>query len=245
VPRNGETDEPVTTLQVRVRTRDEQWAGTDDNVYLRINDATRFLLDKPLYNDFERGDEDTYSLDPPRGLRVRDIHYLQIEKAPDGVAGGWRLSRVALIVNRREVYYRDRIDSWLEDAHRTWRAPDFTPSAPRTTEIPIRLALYDSDGGLYGADDHCDIHPDFNRYDLNLLYDQATGRYRGDLSGTRVGASEGGSNHGGRGSDSDRCQISFAIETLRPTPAPAPRQVAPAPRVTKPAPRLTRPTPRL
>ncbi|MFB3879688.1 MAG: PLAT/LH2 domain-containing protein [Armatimonadota bacterium] len=228
VPRDWETEEPVTTLQVRVRTRDEQWAGTDDDVYLRINDTTRSLLDKPLYNDFERGDEDTYSLDPPRGLRRSDIRYLQIEKAPDGAAGGWKLSRVALIVNGEQIYYRDRIDTWLEDDHRAWRAPDFAPAGPRTREAPITVALYDSDGGLYGSDDRCDIHPDYNRYDLNLLYDRATGRYRGDLGGTRTGASEGGSNHGGRGSDSDRCEIAFAIETMRPTPAPPRPQLAPA-----------------
>jgi hypothetical protein len=226
LPITWETDEPMTTFQVRVRTRDEQYAGTDDDVYLRINDTMRFLLDKPLYNDFERGDEDTYNIDPA-GLYLRDIQYVQIEKSSDGAAGGWRLSRVALIVNRRQIYYRDRIDTWLEDDHRVWRAPDFRPVNPRIQEIPITIALYDSDGGLYGADDHCDIHPDYFRYDLNLLYDRATGKYRGDLTGTRLGSSEGGSANGGRGSDDDRCELSFALETIRPTPAPQYRHLAP------------------
>jgi hypothetical protein len=227
IPRTWSTDEPVSTLQVRVRTRDELYAGTDDDVFLRVNDRTRFLLDKPLYNDFERGDEDTYSLNPPQDMRVRDLQYLQIEKAPDGVAGGWRLSRVALLLNHREVYYRDRIDTWLEDDHRTWRAPDFKPLAPVTTDVPVTLRLYDSDGGLYGADDHCDIQPDFNRYDLNLLYTRDTGAFRGDISGNRSGSSTGGSNLGGRGSDSDRCEFAFAFETVRVTPPPPALRAAP------------------
>ena len=223
VPPTWRTDEPVTTLQVTVRTRDESGAGTDDDVFLRINGRTRFLLDKPLYDDFERGDEDTYSLDPPAGLRVRDIECVQIEKSADGVAGGWRLSRVALYVNGSRVYYRDGIDKWLEDDDRTWRAPDFTPQAPATTDVPITLRLYDSDGFLYFSDDHCDINADFNRYDLNLLYNRDTGGFRGDVTGVANGASHGGSQYGGRwpaGTDSDKCDIRFAMERYRVTAPP-------------------------
>ncbi|UCH36641.1 MAG: hypothetical protein JSV65_09880 [Armatimonadota bacterium] len=221
VPLAWRTDEPVTSLQVTVRTRDEQWAGTDDDVFLRINDRQRFLLDKPLYDDFERGDEDTYSINPPAGLRVSDVQYLQIEKAPDGTAGGWRLSRVALHVNAEQVYYKDRIDKWLEDNDRTWRAPDFRPRAPMTSDVPVTLRLYDSDGWLYGDDDHCDIHSDFNRYDLNLLYNRDTSAFRGDVSGTTTGMSQGGSRHGGRwpdGMDNDNCEIRFAFDRVRAAP---------------------------
>jgi hypothetical protein len=223
VPLTWRTDEPVTTLQVKVRTADVSLAGTDDDVFLRINSRTRFLLDKPLYDDFERGDEDTYSLDPPAGLRVRDIECVQIEKSPDGVAGGWKLSRVTLYVNGSQVYYKDRIDQWLEDDHRTWRAPDFTPRAPMTTDVPITLRLYDSDGFLYFADDHCDINPDFNRYNLNLLYNRDTGGFHGDVTGVGSGASSGGSQYGGRwpaGTDSDKCDIRFAVERHRVTAPP-------------------------
>lgn len=213
VPKGWRVDEPVTKLQVKVRTCDATWAGTDDDVFLRINDRTRFLLDKPLYDDFERDDEDTYSLKPSQGLRVKDIQYLQIEKAPDGTSGGWKLCGVALQVNGSQVYQKGGIHKWLEDNHRTWRASDFYLPAPTTDEVPITVRLYDSDGGLYGGDDHCDIHPDFNRYDLNVLYDRGTSRFRGDVSGTRSSTSRGGSNHGGRGTDSDKSEIGFSIET--------------------------------
>lgn len=222
VPKGWSTPEPVTTLLVSVRTCDERWAGTDDDVYLRVNDTTRFKLDKPLYDDFERGDEDTYSLDPPRGMKVSDIQYVQIEKSPDGTAGGWKLSRVGLFVNGARVYYRDRIDRWLEKGSRTWRAPDFRPTSPVTGEVPITIQLWDSDGFLYGADDHCDIHPDYGRRGLNLLYDMSSGRVRGDASGAGALFLRGGSRHGGRGVDEDTCEIALAFETYRVTTPPIP-----------------------
>ena len=88
-----------------------------------------------LYNDFERGDRDTYSVPIDAavlaGLKVGDITRVQIEKSPDGVGGGWRLRGVKLVVNGRTLYRRDGIERWLEDDHRTWRAPDFTPTRRR------------------------------------------------------------------------------------------------------------------
>ena len=71
------------------------YSGTDDDVYLRIGPNLRFPLDKTLYDDFERGDRDTYSVPIDaavlNGLKVGDISRVQIEKSPDGVGGGWRL----------------------------------------------------------------------------------------------------------------------------------------------------------
>src|SRR5262245_61100508 len=54
--------EPVHDFQVEVITARTDGAGTDDDVYLRINDTTRFKLDKIGHDDFERGDRETYSL---------------------------------------------------------------------------------------------------------------------------------------------------------------------------------------
>lgn len=207
--------EPVTTLRVLVRTCDAMWAGTDDNVYLRVSDTTRFHLDKPLYNDFERGDEDTYTIEPPAGMKVSDIRYIQIEKSKDGTAGGWKLSRVGLDVNGRRVYYKDRIDKWLEKSSLTWRAPDFRPSSPETSGVPIVLELWDSDGMLYGDDDHCDINPDYGRRNLNMLFNMNTGAISGgDIVATGSAASTGGSRHGGRGIDDDTCEIRFSIQKV-------------------------------
>ena len=54
--------EPVTSLRVEIRTSSARYAGTDDDVYLRVGAGLRFALDKRLYDDFERGDRDTYSV---------------------------------------------------------------------------------------------------------------------------------------------------------------------------------------
>ena len=67
------------------------------------------------------------------GLNVGDIDRVQIEKSSDGVAGGWKLRGVKLVVNGRTLYERDGIEKWLEDDYRTWRAPGFTRKAPDGT----------------------------------------------------------------------------------------------------------------
>lgn len=220
VPTDFEIDEPVTTLQVEIHTADARNAGTDDDVYLHINDRTRFALDKPTYNDFERNDTDTYCINPPAGLRVRDIAYLQIEKSRDGFAGGWKLGGVTLKVNGAVAYQNKAIDKWIENGHLTWRAPDFHPKSPTTRDVPVSLALWDSDGGLYGKDDHCDINPNYGLRNLRMLVNPGDGEFRGDASGTGKATSLGGSANGGRGSDKDECEIAFAFEHFTPTPPP-------------------------
>ena len=74
VPMPNQASTPVTSMVVRVETGNRSGAGTDDDVFLRINGNHRFSLDKRLYDDFERGDVDTYSVpigtaDPRRAHR--------------------------------------------------------------------------------------------------------------------------------------------------------------------------------
>ncbi len=216
IPVAGRYAEPVTTMTVEIRTSSKAFAGTDDDVFLRVGQNLRFPLDKRLYDDFERGDRDTYSVPIDSavlaGLKVGDISRVQIEKSRDGVGGGWRLRGVKLVVNGRTLYSRDGIERWLEDDHRTWRAPDFRPSGPSGAALPITLDLWDEDSNVYGGDDHGDL----NRYDrrrrLALAYvpgtvvrERATG---GDLLGGRLG-------------DGDTASVTYTIETLTPTPAAA------------------------
>ena len=105
VPAVPDEGEPVESIEVEVNTGDVRFAGTDDDVYLRLSRTHRFALDKRLYNDFERGDRDTYSVPIDEavraGMRVGDITRVQIEKSRDGIAGGWRLGGVRLRVNGR------------------------------------------------------------------------------------------------------------------------------------------------
>jgi hypothetical protein len=143
---------------------------------------------------------------------VGDISRVQIEKSPDGAAGGWRLRGVKLVVNGRTLYSRDGIERWLEDDHRTWRAPDFTQSGPSGAALPITLDLWDEDSNVYGGDDHGDLNRYDNRRRLVLAY----------LPETVVGdRATGGSYLSGRIGDGDKASVTYTIETLKPTPAAA------------------------
>lgn len=215
IPAGASYFEPVVSMQVEVRTSSARYAGTDDDVYLRINGRQRFSLDKRLYNDFERGDRDTYSVPVDEaikaGLRVADIRTVRIEKSPDGVAGGWKLRGVKLTVNGRVVYARDAIERWLEDERRAWTAPDFRPSNPSTTAIPITFDLYDDDYGPYGGDDHGDIDPFGMRRTHALLYTPAATIRRWVAGGNRLG---------GRLGDGEEASIQYRVDTIDPVAAP-------------------------
>ncbi len=103
----------LTDLVIEVKTSSTSGAGTDDDVYLRINDRLRFKLDRFWVDDFERDQKAVYSLavdtstpfdKSPSGYTLRDIQYLQLEKSKDGSSGAWQLGGVRLFVNGRLAY---------------------------------------------------------------------------------------------------------------------------------------------
>jgi hypothetical protein len=210
VPAVPNEREPVESMEVEVKTANVSSAGTDDDVYLRVGPNLRFPLDKRLYDDFERGDRDTYSVPiddaTDHGLRVGDIRQVRIEKSRDGIAGGWKLGGVKLRVNGRVVYDNQSINRWLEDNHRTWTATNFTPRDPRGSRIPVRLKLGEDDA-LYGGDDHGDINPFGHRRDVLVSYPLGT------PAGRRT---RGGNTFGGRLGDGDEAEITYQIETITP-----------------------------
>lgn len=112
----------VDTIFVRLRTRDEDGAGTDGDVYLGIG-GREFHIDKHDRDDFERGDDATYILGerptvPPENaidisgfatnpkdpyvLKTENLNffpvYIRLEKA-DSVSSTWRLDYVEVRVN--------------------------------------------------------------------------------------------------------------------------------------------------
>ncbi len=111
----------VNTLQIKITTADVAWAGTDDDVTLTLA-GRNWNLDNEGHDDFERGNTDIFDLDPSTGFYRSDIHAIRIHKSPDGVAGGWKLEGVELIVNGSSIFNNQAVNRWLEDDDRTWSA---------------------------------------------------------------------------------------------------------------------------
>jgi hypothetical protein len=210
VPAVPNEAEPVETIEVEVKTGDVRFAGTDDDVFLRLGPNLRFPLDKRLYNDFERNDRDTYSVpidDAVRaGMRVGDIREVTIEKSRDRLAGGWRLGGVKLIVNGRVLYDNQRVNRWLEKRSLTYTAPNFVRQAPRGAKIPVWLRL-DEDDLIYGSDDQGDINPFDRRRTISVGYAPGAALQRQTTGGGRLG---------GRMDDGDEATITYRLETITP-----------------------------
>ena len=222
LPKTATFGTPVETITVRIRTGSARGGGTDDDVYLRINDGQRFALDKRLYDDFERNDNDTYSVPiddaVSKGLRVGDIKYIQIEKSRDGLAGAWRLEDVVVQVNGVTVSSNLRIGRWLSGGTRTWRAPTFVLAAPTGAGVPVFLQLWELDAAIRGDNDHTDTNAYDRRKDNALVY----------LPDTRLtGSFAGASRLKGRLGDGERAKFNYRITTVNPvvsriTPKPPP-----------------------
>ncbi|MEJ0030057.1 MAG: PLAT/LH2 domain-containing protein [Bacteroidota bacterium] len=112
----------VNSLTVRVTTGDVLWAGTDDDVSISMAGRT-WNLDTPS-DDFERGDTNTFRLDPGTSLYRPGFQSINIHKSPDGVAGGWRLKGVSVEVNGVVIYDNQSINKWMENNDRDWNDSD-------------------------------------------------------------------------------------------------------------------------
>jgi hypothetical protein len=200
-------------MTVRIETGDRRYAGTDDDVTLRIGNGWHFPLEKKYYDDFERGDDDTYSVPIGKvtrdGFTVRDIERVAIEKSKDGSAGGWFLKGVTLKVNGREVVRQRGINRWLEKSNRTWTVS--VPPDQRTADVvPVWLELMEDD---YSDDETGDIN-EFDRHtSLPLAYElgapdeqRVTGASR--LSGRRPL------------DDGARARLTYKLTTLTVDPPP-------------------------
>jgi hypothetical protein len=221
VPRGGTYSRPVSSITIEVRTSNSRGAGTDDDVSLRLGPNLRFPLDKRLYDDFERGDRDTYSVPidaaTRRGLTVGDIRFLEIAKSRDGIGGGWKLGGLKLEVNGSPVYSDGRIERTLEDNRRTFRARNFTPPRRTGPLLPVWLDLREDDD-IFGGDDQGDVNP------FDARNAAATGYAPGQQKVRKL--AEGGHRLRGRlGKGGDKATLIYELNTIFPvlsTLAPPP-----------------------
>ena len=216
IPATNRASTPVTSMVVRIETGDRNGAGTDDDVYLRINRRLRFSLDKAAYDDFERGDDDRYSVpigDATRdGLTVGDIDRAVIEKSSDGSSGAWLLRGMTLIVNGQAIAVDRTIDRWLEKSRRSWTAAGLTRDHRTDDVAGVWLQLREDD---WGANDTGDVND----------YDRHTSRPVAYRLGTSIRRRvTGGSLLRGRlpMQNGDRAQLTYRLSTLTIIPPPPP-----------------------
>ncbi|XP_051504512.1 polyunsaturated fatty acid 5-lipoxygenase-like [Myxocyprinus asiaticus] len=101
---------------VTVATGSQWFAGTDDYIYLTLVGSEvcseRTLLDKPLYNDFERGAVDSYDINV--GEDLGEIQLIKIEKKKYWIHDDWYCKYITV-----KTPYGDHIEfpcfRWLVD----------------------------------------------------------------------------------------------------------------------------------
>jgi hypothetical protein len=113
-------DEPLISLQLKIKTGDRSGAGTDNDVWFSIGPHS-WKLDNPD-DDFERGQLETYDLycPPALGLRASDIMYYHLEKkglngrhgTSDRPDGEWFPESIEITYNGKPAPKRG-ISRWL------------------------------------------------------------------------------------------------------------------------------------
>ena len=115
----GTSKDIVNRLQVQITTGDVMWAGTDDDVEITLG-GRKWNLDNPSHDDFERGNTDTFNLDPGASLYKSMITTVRVHKSSDGVAGGWKFQGLQISINGANFYTNNNVNKWLEDDDRDW-----------------------------------------------------------------------------------------------------------------------------
>ena len=220
VPAVPNEREPVESMEVEVRTGGRVAAPAPTTTSTCASAPNlRFPLDKRLYDDFERGDRDTYSVPIDDAYRQRACASATSGSVADREVA--RRHRRRLEAGRREAArqrpHRLRRTSTSTAGSRTTTAPGrprtSLRAAPRGSRIPVRLELGEDDA-LYGGDDHGDINPFGHRRDVLVGYPLGT------LIPRRT--TRGGNTYGGRLGDGDEAEITYRLETITPELIKAP-----------------------
>ncbi len=113
-------EKKVFSATVTINTPKIDHAGTDANVYFVIN-AHRFLMDRPKYDDFEKGDTDSYTF--PINMSLDEFRKSAIEIGHDNTDDdpGWYCGRVTLYIRFEGSYYNNLYKWWPDIG---WLAAD-------------------------------------------------------------------------------------------------------------------------
>lgn len=104
-------DRRLAGFSIQIRTGTVDHGGTDANVYFVVN-GSAFLLDKPSYDDFERGDTDLYSF--TLGMTMQDFRRatLQIGHDNRGRNAGWYCDWIQLFVRPEDRFFATPYRRW-------------------------------------------------------------------------------------------------------------------------------------
>lgn len=110
----------VHKLDITIKTGNQLYSGTDDDIFFAVilKDGRIFeiLLDKPGYNDFEKGDQDTYRFDLPETIYYDTIKSLRIRKDYINFDDDWKMQHVKVVdANDHFVLADKETDVWLKD----------------------------------------------------------------------------------------------------------------------------------
>ena len=110
-------------------------AGTDNNIYIgmRYNGTIyEVLCDKPGYNDFEYGDEDSYDFIVPENIDLSKIDKITARMSGNTPGGDWKCSWIKIKDHKGNTLLETKNDFWLSTNNT--KLCDFT----RKYNIPLR-----------------------------------------------------------------------------------------------------------
>lgn len=178
---NKQTIPAVSTLSITIKTSKSSWSGTDDNVYfglvLNDNSVLEILMDKPGYNDFEKGDNDTYIFKLPRTVKYSEIKQIRLRKDYVNFDDDWKMEHITVKDTADQFVLLDANPNvWLKK-----RTPYYMSVTKKTqvdtifVDAHVMNHLYSLDGALPEG------QPDYKPWDDKKFFLNVNGEVRKNI----------------------------------------------------------------
>lgn len=109
----------IQNIKITIKTSNDLWSGTDDNVYFAIillnGKVYETLMDKSGYNDFERGDVDSYDFEIPAKIPLFDIQAFRLRKDYITIDDDWKPAWIQITDNTtQQLIFKQDINKFLK-----------------------------------------------------------------------------------------------------------------------------------